>query len=178
MDTPSVEVDPAVPEHFLAALYGASALALGAAVWSAMAAVFGAWSLAVVPGLGWMVAWACRYGGRRDDSFIRAAAWLLALAGVLLALLLLSVFSVTQTSLDPGSRSREIGLEYLRLFAEPPWFGSVAVLLTLAGAWRALRVRSSRSETTSRVREAMPGPACACHGAPPSPVRESDLRAA
>ena len=171
-------MDPAVPEHFLATLCGVFALALGAAVWSAMAAVFGAWSLAAVPGLGWMVAWACRYGGRRADAFIRSVAWFLAIAGVLLALLVLSVFSVTQASPDSGFRSHEIALEYLGFFAEPPWFGSAAVLLTLIGARRALRGRSSRPEVARQVSEPVSGSARTRRGAPPSTARESAQRAA
>ena len=144
MDTPSAEMDPIGPEHFLASLHGIFALALGVAVWSAMAAVFGVWSLPAVPGLGWLIAWACRYGGRRTDAFVRVAAWLLALAGVLLALFVFSAFSVTQGSPDSGFRFHAVGLEYLGLFAEPPWYGSAAVLLTLAGAWSALRDRPAR----------------------------------
>jgi len=138
MGNPSVEVDQTVPEHFLAALYGIFALALGATVWSAMAAVFGAWSLPVVPGLGWLIAWACRYGGRRTDAFVRVVGWLLALGGVLLALFAFNAFSVTQCSPDSGFRLQVVGLEYLRLFAEPPWFGSAAVLLAMIGTWCAL----------------------------------------
>jgi hypothetical protein len=144
MGTPSAEVDPTVPEHFLAALYGLFAIALGATVWSAMAAVFGVWALSAAPGLGWLIAWTCRYGGRRTDAFVRVAAWLLALAGVLLALFAFSAFSVTQSSPDSGFRLHSVGLEYLRLFAEPPWFGSAAVLLALAGTRHALRDRPSR----------------------------------
>jgi len=126
------------PEHFLASFYGISALSLGATVWSATAAVFGLWSLLAVPALGWLVAWACRHGGRRTDTFIRAAAWFLALAASLLALFAFSAFSVTQTSPDSGFQIRAVASEYLRLFAEPPWFGSAAVLLALTGAARAL----------------------------------------
>lgn len=138
-----------MPEHLLASLYGISALALGAAVWSAMVALSGPWALPAVPGLGWMIAWACRYGGRRTDTFVRALAWLLGLAGVLLALFAFSAFSVTQTSPDSGFQLPAVGLEYLRLFAEPPWLGSAAVLLALAGARRALRDRPTR-QTTAR----------------------------
>jgi hypothetical protein len=144
MDTPSAEPDPIAPEHFLAALYGFSALALGAAVWSAMAVLFGVWSLPAVPGLGGLVAWACRYGGRCTDTIVRATAWLLALAGVLLALFAFSAFSVTQGAPDSGFGLLAVGLECWRLFAEPPWFGSAAVLLALAGARRALRDRPAR----------------------------------
>jgi hypothetical protein len=139
-----LEEDEVVPEHLLASLYGLCALALGATVWSAMAAVFGAWSLPAAPGLGWLIAWACRYGGRRTDAFVRSAAWVLACAGALLALLVFSAFSVTQTSPDSGFQIRAVGLEYLRLFAEPPWFGSAALLLALAGTWRVLDERRSR----------------------------------
>jgi hypothetical protein len=153
MSTSSADVGPVGPEHCLALLHGMVALALGATVWSGMAAVFGVWSLSAVPGLGWMVAWACRHGGRRTDTFVRVAAWLLAIAGVLLALFEFSAFSVTQGSPDSGFRLRAVGLEYLRLFAEPPWFGSAAVLLALAGAWRALRDRPARRESVRPVLE-------------------------
>jgi hypothetical protein len=151
MGTPSAEVDQIRPEHFLASLYGILALVLGTTVWSAMAAVFGQWSLLAVPGLGWLIAWACRYGGRRADTVVRVAAWLLALAGVLVALFMFSAFSVTQSSPDSGFRFRAVGLGYLGLFAEPPWFGSAAVLLALAGAWSALRDRPSRRATARTV---------------------------
>jgi hypothetical protein len=143
MDTFSAEPRQPVPEHFLASLYGVFALVLGVAVWSAMAAVFGTWSLPAAPGLGWMIAWSCRHGGRRADTFVRAVAWLMALAGALLALFTFSAFSVTQTPPDSGLRLQSVGLECLRLFAEPPWFGSAAVSLALAGAWSALCDRSS-----------------------------------
>jgi hypothetical protein len=180
MDTPSaeVEVDPAASVHFLASLYGVFALALGAAVWSALAALFGVWSLPAVPGLGWLVAWACRYGGRCADAFVRVAAWLLALAGVLLALLAFGAFAVTQSSPDSGFRLHAVGLECLRLFAEPPWFGSAAVLLTLAGARFALRDRPIRRANRRPALEM----ACAADGArPPEPLaaaEESSPRAA
>jgi len=131
-----------VPEHFLATLYGLCALALGASVWSAMAVIFGPWSLPAAPAMGWLIGWACRHGGRRMDSLIRATAWLLALLGALIALFAFCAFSVTQTSPDAGFQSRVVGLEYLRLFSEPPWFGSAALLLVLAGAWRALGDRN------------------------------------
>jgi hypothetical protein len=154
-----------VPEHFLASLYGLFALALGAAVWSAMAAVFGAWSLPAAPGLGWLIAWACRYGGRRTDTFVRAAAWVLACAGALIALFAFSAFSVTQTSPDSGFQIRAVGLEYLRLFTEPPWFGSAALLLALAGPWRLLarpleqvRARSGTDAKPRALRTALDDP--------------------
>jgi len=178
MDTPSAEVGQVVPEHFLASLYGIFALALGAVVWSAMAAVFGAWSLPAAPGLGWMIAWACRHGGRRTDTFVRAAAWLLAFAGALLALFAFSAFSVTQTSPDSGFRLHAVGLEYLRLFAEPPWFGSAAVLLALAGARRAQHDRPSRRADTRPVREPMLTVGGARPGAPRAAAGESGSRAA
>jgi hypothetical protein len=144
VDSSFVAEDEARPEHFLASFYGTFALLLAAAVWSAMAAVFGPWSLAAAPGMGWLIAWSCRYGGRRADTFVRATAWLLGFAGTLLALLVFSAFSVTQTSPDSGFDSRAVALEYLRLFAEPPWFGSAAVLLAMAGVRRALRVGPDR----------------------------------
>ena len=178
MDTPAAEVGQIVPEHLLAVLYGIFALALGAAVWSGMAAVFGAWSLPAVPGLGWMIAWACRYGGRRTDAFVRAVAWLLPLAGILLALFAFSAFSATQSSPDSGFRLHAVGLEYLRLFAEPPWFGSAAVLLALAGARRALHDRPSRRADTRLARESMLTVEGARPGAPRSAAGESSSRAA
>jgi uncharacterized membrane protein len=178
MDTHSSEVDPTVPEHFLAGLYGFVALALGAAVWSAMAAVFGAWSLSAVPGLGWLTAWACRHGGRRTDVFVRAVAWLLALAGVLLALFAFSVFSATLGSPDSGFRLHAVGLEYLRLFAEPPWFGLAAVLLALAGAWLALRDHPRRRATGRPVVELAPMVADSLPRPPRAVEEESGSRAA
>lgn len=169
MDALSAEADPIGPEHFLAALYGFFALALGATVWSAMAAVFGAWSLVAAPGLGWLVAWACRHGGRCADTVVRVVAWLLAIAGVLLALFAFSAFSVTLGSPDSGFRLHAVGLEYVRLFAEPPWFGSAAILLTLAGAWCALR--------DGPLRRAIVGPglgqARAADGARPGAPRDA-----
>jgi hypothetical protein len=145
----------AVPEHFLAWLYGISALVLGAAVWSAMVAVSGPWALPAVPALGWMIAWACRYGGRRTDTFVRVVAWVLVPAGVLLALFAFSTFSVTQTSPVSGFQLPTVGLEYVRLFTEPPWLGSAAILLALAGAGRALRDRPARPATARRARRPM-----------------------
>ena len=144
MDPSFTEEGEAGTEHFLASLYGVFALALGAAVWSAMAVVFGPWSLLAAPCLGWLVAWACRYGGRRTDTFVRANGWVLALAGCLAALFAFSAFSATQASPDSGFPLRVVATEYLRLFTEPPWFGSCSVLLVLAGAWRALRDPSPR----------------------------------
>jgi hypothetical protein len=178
MSTPSAESDQTVPEHFLALLYGVSALAIGATVWSAMAAVFGAWSLPVVPGLGWLVAWACRYGGRRTDAFVRSVAWLLALAGVLLALFMFSVFSATLGSPDSGFRLQAVGLEYLRLFTEPPWFGSAAVLLALVGTWRALRDRPPRRAAVRPVLEWGSAIGGARPGAPRTAVEDPGSRAA
>jgi len=178
MDTPSAEVDPIGPEHFLASLHGIFALALGVAVWSAMAAVFGGWSLPAAPGLGWLIAWACRYGGRRTDAFVRVAAWLLALAGVLLALFVFSAFSVTQGSPDSGFRFHAVGLEYLRLFAEPPWFGSAAVLLALVGTWRAVRDRPARRVTAHPTLELEYTVAGARPGVPRAAADESGSRAA
>jgi hypothetical protein len=178
MDTHSIEADSIRPEHFLAMLHGVFALALGATVWSAMAAVFGAWSLTAAPGLGWLVAWACRYGGRRTDAFVRVAAWLLALAGVLLALFVFSAFSVTQSSPDSGFPLHAVGLEYLRLFAEPPWFGSAAVLLALAGVRRALRDRPARRVTACPVLESVLTVAGARPGVTQDAAEESGSRAA
>jgi hypothetical protein len=163
-----VAEDEAGPEHFLASFYGSFALLLAAAVWSAMAAVFGPWSLPAAPGMGWLIAWACRYGGRRADTFVRATAWLMGFAGTLLALLVFSAFSVTQTSPDSGFDSRAVALEYLRLFAEPPWFGSAAVLLALAGVRRALR--EGPAPRTGRRLELVPAaaPGLPASGAAPA----------
>jgi hypothetical protein len=133
-----------VPEHFLAVLYGVGALGLGAAVWSAMAVLFGLWSLLAAPGLGWMIGWASRYGGRSMDPHVRVTAWIAGLVGALSALFVSSAFSVTQTSPDAGLRLGAVGTEYLKLFTEPPWFGSSALLLTLVGVRRALRESSQR----------------------------------
>ena len=178
MDSHLTEEGEAGPEHFLASFYGILALSLGATVWSAMAAVFGLWSLLVVPGLGWLVAWACRYGGRRTDTSVRAAAWLLAFAASLLALFAFSTFSVTQTSPDSGFQIRAVALEYLRLFAEPPWFGSAAVLLALAGAWRALRDPPSRRPAALPRRRSAPAFKGARPGASRATADESGSRAA
>lgn len=178
MDTLSAEAEPVGPEHFLAALHGVFALALGATVWSAMAAVFGVWSLPAAPGLGWLIAWACRYGGRCADTVVRATAWLMAFAGALLALFVFSAFSVTQSSPDSGFLLHSVGLECLRLFAEPPWFGSAAVLLTLAGARRALRGRPARRATAGPVLELVRAAADARPGAPRNAEEESSSRAA
>ncbi len=144
METRLDPADPIVPEHVLATSYGILALVLGAAAWSGMAVVFGAWSLPAAPGLGWLIAWACRHGGRRGDGFVRVAAWLLAPAGAVLALLASSAFAVAQGSPDSGFGLRSTGAEFARLFTEAPWFGSAAVVLTLAGARFALRDRPSR----------------------------------
>jgi hypothetical protein len=178
MDTLSAEPDSIAPEHFLASLYGVFALALGAALWSAMAALFGVWSLPAVPALGWLVAWACRHGGRRTDAFVRGAAWFMATAGVLFALFAFSAFSVTQGSPDSGFGLRAAGLECWRLFAEPPWFGSAAVLLALAGARRALRDRPARRAGARPALE-LPRPVVAASpGALRTAVKEPGSRAA
>jgi hypothetical protein len=178
MDTLSAEAEPVVPEHFLAALHGVFALALGATVWSAMAAVFGVWSLPAAPGLGWMIAWACRHGGCCADTVVRATAWLMALAGALFALFVFSVFSVTQSSPDSGFLLHTVGIEYLRLFAEPPWFGSAALLLTLAGALRALRDRPSRRASVRPGLGLARAAAGTCPGVPRAAVEEPVSRAA
>jgi len=161
-----------IPEHFLALLYGLGALVLGAAVWSAMAVLFGLWSLLAAPGLGWLIGWACRYGGRREDSFIRTSAWLLSAAGALSALFVQSAFSLTQASPDAGFQVRAAGLEYWRLFADPPWFGSATLLVALAGAWRALRVGPPATETARHTGAPESGPqvVAAGVGAPPGVV--------
>jgi hypothetical protein len=176
--TSPAEPDPFEAEHFLAALYGAGAIALAATVWSGMAAVFGAWSLPAAPGLGWVIAWACRYGGRRTDAGVRATAWLLAIAGVLLALFEFSAFSATQGAPDSGLRLQAVGIEYLRLFTEPPWFGSAAVLLALAGTRGALRDRPARRVNARLVRESRPIVADARLRAPRADADGSGSRAA
>lgn len=178
MNPSLTEKDETGPEHFLASFYGILALSLGATVWSAMAAVFGLWSLLAVPGLGWLVAWACRYGGRYTDTFVRVAAWLLALAGSLLALFAFSAFSVTRTSPDSGFQIRGVAFECLRLFAEPPWFGSAAVLLALAGAWRALRDPPSRRTAARPGRRSVPALEGARPGASGAAQDEPGSRAA
>ncbi len=132
--------EEAVPEHSLAALHGLGALVVGAAAWSGAAAVFGPWALPAAAGLGWLVAWSCRYGGRALDTPIRVIAWLLSLAAVLSGLAALSVFSVLQAAPDASLDPRQEVAGAWSLFAEPPWFGSAAVLLALVGAGRALRV--------------------------------------
>ena len=99
-------------------------------------------------------------------------------AGALLALFAFSAFSVTQTSPDSGFRLHAVGLEYLRLFAEPPWFGSAAVLLALAGARRAQHDRPSRRADTRPVREPMLTVGGARPGAPRAAAGESGSRAA
>ena len=141
-----------MPEHLLASIYGLLALALGAAVWSATAVVFGVWSLPAAPGLGWLIGWACRHGGRRPDTFIRSLAWLLGFAGTVSALFVSSSFSVTQASPDSGFQLPTVALEFLRLFAEPPWFGSVAILAALSGTWVSLRERDAGRATLRRER--------------------------
>jgi hypothetical protein len=157
-----------VPEHFLALLYGFTALLLGGAVWSAMPPLFGVLSLLAAPGLGWLIGWASRHGGRVTDTFIRTLAWLMALAAALLSLLISLAFMVTQTSPDAGFQLRDVGVEYVRLFTEPPWFGSLAVILTLAGTWRALNDRPTRRKAAgaavgpqTRLSPAAPTPAAA-----------------
>lgn len=132
----------AMPERSLAALHGLVALAIGAFVWSGAAAVFGMWALPVAPALGWLVAWSCRYGGRSLDTAVRVIAWLLSLAAVLAALAAVMVFSALQGS-HAGLDARQVLAGSWALFAEPPWFGSAAVLLTLVGAGRALRAGST-----------------------------------
>jgi hypothetical protein len=151
VDTNPAEAGRSVPEHFLAMLYGLVALGLGAAAWSGMAAVFGVWSLPAAPGLGWMIAWACRYGGRHADRSIHALAWSLASTGVLLALALFSAYTSAQVSPDSGPRVRALLHEGLRLFTEPPWLGSGALLLALAGARRALQERPPRRTDTRAI---------------------------
>ena len=172
VDHGAVGKSEVIPEHFLALLYGLGALVLGAAVWSAMAVLFGLWSLLAAPGLGWLIGWACCYGGRRTDSFIRTSAWLLAAAGSLSALLVQSAFSVTQSSPDAGFQVRAVDLEYWRLFADPPWFGSATVLLALAGTWRVLRVhpRAPGAAHRAEAPESEPQVVAAGPGARPGTV--------
>jgi len=178
VDPLPVEQDEVFPEHFLASLYGTLALALAATVWSAMAAVFGPWSLPAAPGVGWLIGWACRHGGRRMDPVIRAVSWLLALAGALLALFAFSVFSATQTSPDSGLQLRLVGAEYLRLFAEPPWFGSAAVLIVLSGTWYSLRGPVRRRTAVRLTGESLRDLGEASPRAERRPPDERDSRAA
>jgi hypothetical protein len=156
MEAMPIPGDDVVAEHFLASLYGSAAAVLVAVVWSSVAAVFGLWSLLAAPGAGWLIGWACRHGGRRLDTAVRVTGWLLSASGAALALLAFSAFSAGQASPDAGLQLRVLGVEYLRLFAEPPWFGSAAVLLALNGTSRALRDRPSGRAVARQVRS-LPG---------------------
>jgi hypothetical protein len=140
-------MDEPAAEHFLAVLYGLAAALLGACVWSGAAAVFDEWSLPAAPGVGWLAAWACSHGARRPDGFSRSASWILGALGIASGLLAYCVFSVAQASPDSGLRADILWSEYLRLLYAPPWFGSAAVLLGLAGVPRALAGRQRRLDS-------------------------------
>lgn len=155
-----------VPEHFLAFLYGVGGMLLGTAVWSGVAVVYEPLSWLLAPALGWMVGWAARYGGRRADPPIRATAILLSLCAALAGLFVTSAFASTQVSPDAGFQPRQAWHEYVRIFLEMPWLGDVVVVLTLVGAWWALRV-PARPGTRAPV----PGPA-----APPATVAGGGAR--
>jgi hypothetical protein len=131
--------DDPVPERSLAAACGLGALLVGAFSWSGAAAVLGAWSLPLAPALGWLVAWSCLHGGRRASAGVRVIAWLLSIAAALAGLAALAAFSAYQAAPDAGVDGRAMAEACRGLFAAPPWFGSVAVLLAMAGTSRALR---------------------------------------
>ncbi len=146
-------------EHSLAVLHGLGGALLGAAVWSGAAAVFDAWSLLAAPGVGWLAAWSCSRG-TRPDGFGRAASWVLGTVGILCGLLAYCAFSVAHASPDSEFQLQVLGAEYLRLLSAPPWFGSAAVLLALAGVPRALAARAPRASLTPVPRpERLPAPA-------------------
>ncbi len=128
-------------EHYLAVFYGLGGALLGACVWSGAAAVFDEWSLLAAPGVGWLAAWSCSYGARRPDGFSRSASWVLATAGIVSGLAVYCAFSLAQASPYSDLRVDAVGGELLRLISAPPWFGSVAVLLAIAGVPRALAGR-------------------------------------
>jgi hypothetical protein len=143
-----------VPEHSIAAVFGFAAAIVGAFAWSGATAVFGAWALVAAPGLGWLVAWSCRYGGGRTSAGIRAMGWLLPVVSAFLGLVALSTFTALLGSPDAGVDPRTVVEGCRALFAAPPWLGSLAVLFVLAGVPRALRetdvpVVASRSTTAS-----------------------------
>lgn len=132
-------------EHYLAVFCGLGGALLGACVWSGAAAVFDEWSLLGAPGVGWLAAWSCSYGARRPDGFSRSASWVLGTAGIVSGLAAYCAFSVAQASPYSDLRADIVGGELLRLISAPPWFGSVAVLLALAGVPRALAGEEPRA---------------------------------
>ena len=150
-------------EHFLAVLCGLGGALLGALAWSGAAALFDEWSLLAAPGIGWLAAWSCSYGARRPDAFSRSASWVLGALGVVSGLAAYSAFSVAQASSGSGLPAGLVGAELLRLLSSPPWFGSSAVLLALAGVPRALPGRP-------RVSTAAPAA-----GGTPVPTAPEDL---
>jgi hypothetical protein len=139
VNDPHLREEAPVAEHSIAVLYGGAAATLGALVWSGAAAVFGAWAVPAAFGVGWMAGWACRYGGRRADEFVRSSAWLLGAGGGLLGLLLVCAFSTVGASPDSGLQAEAVRAELLRYLSAPPWLGSAALLLALAGVSRSLR---------------------------------------
>ena len=145
MVTPIRRPDEPVAEHFLAVSYGLGAAMLGAAVWSGAAAVFDGWALLAAPGVGWLAGWGCSHGARRPDEFSRAAAWVLGTLGILSGLAAYCAFSVVQAAPGSGLTARVLGTELVALVSEPPWFGSAAVVLALAGVPRALAGQASRA---------------------------------
>lgn len=138
MVTPIPRPHEPVAEHFLAVSYGLGAALLGAAAWSGAAAVFDGWALLAAPGVGWLAGWACSYGARRPDGFSRAASWVLGTVGILAGLVAYCAFSVVQAAPDSGLTPGLLGTELVALLSAPPWFGSAAVVLALAGVPRAL----------------------------------------
>jgi hypothetical protein len=182
MDDLFAAPEEAVPEHSLAALHGLAALVVGTFAWSGAAALFGGWSLLAAPGLGWLVAWACRYGARRMSAGVRAIAWSLSIGSALAGLAALATFSVLQASPDAGLDGRGVAEAAWSLFAAPPWFGSFVVLLVMPGTSRALRgeepVAGSRTgaviplpATASLGRRRVPDPGVAPPGTQVEPSR-------
>lgn len=144
MEPPREVDEEVVADRLLTVLHGLGGMLLGALVWSGAAAVFDAWSLPAAPGVGWLVAWSCARGARRPDPFARSAAWVLGALGAVLALLAYCAFTASQASPGTGLPPATVLAELLRLLSAPPWFGSAAVLLALAGVPRGLPRQSPR----------------------------------
>ncbi len=164
--------DPAPPvtEPFLGAVYGIGAALLGAAVWSGLAVLWEIPALLATPAMGWMVGWATLHGGRRPAPVIRALAYALSAGAAFLGLAWFCAFVVTQTSPDAGFQPAAVSAEYLKLFVEMPGTGTLAVLLSMAGAWRAVQGPRAKAARAWASRPA-PSPARAA-------ARPSDTRAA